>query len=103
MASVESSNRNVAFHKIPKLKQFLQNAGKMPTSRKYGVREYSLWFHSFSTQLEPYHNLDNEEGYENNPLEELIQAYKKICVKINNANRQYNVNGKFQILCVYNH
>ena len=103
MASVESSNRNVAFHKIPKLKQFLQNANELPRCNKYGKVEYSLWFNAFSKQLEPHHNLDTENGFQNNTLEQLQQAYKKICMKINTANRQYSANGKFELCYVYNH
>ena len=96
MASLQTSNRNVPIEKIPKLKQFLNNTGIKPKGGKYGVVEYSMWFNAFSDQLKPYHNLSANERYHNNSLEDMTQAYKKICLKINNAKRQYAANGKLQ-------
>ena len=96
MASLESSNRNLPFYKIPKLNAFLKSVGKAKPSRP-GVEEYALWFNTYADQIRPYHSLNPDDRFSHNDLNSLKQAYLKILPKIEKEKQAARANGEFYI------
>ena len=88
MASKESSNRSVAFARIPSLLTFLKGIGKTPKNNKFEVRHYALWFNAYANQVERYHSLSTSNKFTSNSMDDIKSTYERIFKKIKTEAQQ---------------
>ena len=96
MASLQFSNRNVAFHKIPTITAFLKHSGIKKTKTKFAACDYATWFNAFKTQLEGHHSLNASMEFTLNCLESLKIAYKHIQGRITSERQRIKAQERTQ-------